>query len=137
MRVTVLSGVLSQKGPQPPSPSPPSSKLAGLSVKGEQQLTPSDLGLTDEEWSKGFPEPTDTELDEDSGSEIEVVRVPSSLPRPRVGRAVEGVLETDPFTAAHIRNLHGAPNLSQNPGKYDAYVVFAGLEPGIYQTWYS
>lgn len=132
MKAKAPLGVLSQKGPlSPVLLSSSLSKLAGL--RGNQPLTPFDLGLTEEEWSK---EARNREMDDDSGSEIEVVHMPSSLPCPKAGRAVEGVLEADPFTAAHIRNLHGAPNLSQNPGKYDAYVVFAGLEPGIFQTWY-
>lgn len=95
-------------------------------------MSPADFGLTEEEWAKGFSTPkSGSESTGDSDSDIEVVLV-TRPPAPRAGRAVEGVMDSDPFAAAQERNLHGTPVLSK-PGK--TYAVFVGIQPGIYQTW--
>lgn len=118
--------------PQSTSHPAPSQAHRVDSLFKKDVLSPSDFGLTGEEWMKQFPLLTsNSEWGGDSDSDIEVVRV-TGLPPPRAGRAVEGVTESDPFAAAQERNLHSTPILSK-PGK--SYAVFAGINPGIYQTW--
>lgn len=106
------------------------------SISEGQHITPQDLGFTKEEWSARFRLPTQEEWGEDSVSLSDIeVKVISTLPAPTAGRAVEGVFESDPFAAAHARNLHGAPQVSQSSRGKVAWVVFTGREPGVYQTW--
>lgn len=118
---------------QSPATSPPCTSSGPPIGAPGRRLSPSDLGLTDEDWQE-FSDPTREEWDRGSGSDVEIT---PNLPAPMTGRVlVEGVFEPDPFTAAHVRNLHSTPQLSQS-GKKEAYVVFVGRQPGVYQTWYD